>query len=418
MWRTPDGRPYKKEGLVCCWPWYKRVSHIVTQKTVRFNAPVRNCPTSDNVLVAIDVSFNFQIVDAEKFVFTLGAGRLQELLRVETEEAIRTLVYTKQVATIRDTTVDSEHSKLVQDALNRSVVAYGVKISGIRITKVELPEKLQNEMTEQTRLKAKLKTIEKEHRLAVEKLQNNRLRENREFQRNFEREAAEQEVEVIKESTMRETQLQQRHAKEEQEIIAKQTDAKARITAAEAQERDAKTAAQQKAVEIMNKAFIESEKSLNDCERNVQRLIIEARASARSRVTQARAVQEKAKTKAAEHAIKIVSDARIGAEKTIYSAEQHAASCTAQAKGILSAGEAEAKGILAVSDAEKLGAQSLKAARLHEVELDRLKILEKLVTSGNMMLTGSRAAQMMDYLAPTGEDKASQFVAQMRTDEV
>ena len=26
--------------LICCWPWYKRVSHVVTQKAVRFNAPV------------------------------------------------------------------------------------------------------------------------------------------------------------------------------------------------------------------------------------------------------------------------------------------------------------------------------------------------------------------------------------------
>ena len=89
--------PFKKEGLICCWPWYKRVSHVVTQKAVRFNAPVSFCPTKDNVLVNIDVSFNFQIYDADKFVSLLGAGRFQELLRVETEEAIRTLVFTREV---------------------------------------------------------------------------------------------------------------------------------------------------------------------------------------------------------------------------------------------------------------------------------------------------------------------------------
>lgn len=46
---TADGekRYYKKEGLICCWPWYKRISHVVTQKAVRFNAPVANCPTKD-----------------------------------------------------------------------------------------------------------------------------------------------------------------------------------------------------------------------------------------------------------------------------------------------------------------------------------------------------------------------------------
>ena len=60
----------------------------------------------------------------------------------------------------------------------------------------------------------------------------------------------------------------------------------------------------------------------------------------------------------------------------------------------------------------------MKAARLHEIELKRLQILEKLASSGNMMLTGKRAAQVMDYLAPTGEDKASAFASRMREEEV
>ena len=38
--------------------------------------------------------------------------------------------------------------------------------------------------------------------------------------------------------------------------------------------------------------------------------------------------------------------------------------------------------------------------------------------SGNVMLTGGRAAQVMDYLAPTGMDKATAFANSMRTDEV
>ena len=108
-----------------------------------------NCPTKDNVLVDIDVSFNFQITDAEKFVMLMGAGRFQELLRVETEEAIRTLVYTKHILTIRDTTTEDKHTASIQKALNRSVNAYGVTITNIRITNVQLPPNLQKELTEQ-----------------------------------------------------------------------------------------------------------------------------------------------------------------------------------------------------------------------------------------------------------------------------
>ena len=413
-----DGTPWKAEGLVCCWPWYKRVAYVVTRKAVRFNAPVANCPTRDNVLVSVDVSFNFQITDANKFVFTMGAGRFQELLRVETEEAIRMLVYSKEVATIRDTTVDSSHSSLVQDALNRSVIGYGVKITGIRITNVTLPSKLQHDMTQQTTLKATLNTMQKEHNLKLEKLQNKRLQENKTFQRKFEREAAEQQVEVIKEGTMRETRLQGIRAEEEQQIIAAQTEAAALITEAKGRERDATTEAQQKAVEIMNKAFIQSEKLLNNCERDVQRGIIEANASARSRVTEALARQEQAKTAAANYAIKIVSDAQIGAEKTMRDAEQKVDSCLARARGIESTGKAKAEGIIALSEAEKLGATSMTAARTQEVELERLRVLKQLAGNGNMILTGQRAAHVMDFLAPTGEDKATAFTTRMMSDEV
>jgi regulator of protease activity HflC (stomatin/prohibitin superfamily) len=121
-----------------------------------------------NVLVDIDVSFNFQVVDAHKFVMLMGAGRFQELLRVETEEAIRTLVYTRKILTVRDTTTEDHHTAAIQSALNRSVNAYGVQITNIRIVNVTLPQKLQDELTEQTNIVADLITMEKEHQRDLE----------------------------------------------------------------------------------------------------------------------------------------------------------------------------------------------------------------------------------------------------------
>ena len=263
--------PFKKEGLICCWPWYKRISHIVTRKAVRFNAPVANCPTKDNVLVDIDVSFNFQIFDAQKFVMLMGAGRFQELLRVETEEAIRTLVYTRKILTIRDTTTEDQHTKSIQQALNRSVNAYGVKITQIRIVRVGLPDKLQSELTEQTDLRARMVTMEKEHQRDLEVKLNQNLRENREKERTFERQCEEQRVEVIKEGEIRETRLQMLNATLERSVIEAQTIADARITASQSKLRDAKTRADQHAIEIMNTARIGSEESINKCERQVQK---------------------------------------------------------------------------------------------------------------------------------------------------
>ena len=266
--------PFKKEGLICCWPWYKRVSHVVTQKAVRFNAPVSFCPTKDNVLVNIDVSFNFQIYDADKFVSLLGAGRFQELLRVETEEAIRTLVFTREVLTIKDTTTEDQHTASIQRALNRSVDAYGVRIRNIRITRVSLPDQLQTEMTEQTNLKTKMATMAKEHMRDLEKLQNTQTRKNRECELKYDRECEEQNVEVIKEGEIRETQLQHVRAVLEQQVIKADTEAAAKITDAEGKLRDAKTKADQVTIEVMNKARISSDDSINKCKRAVQKKYI------------------------------------------------------------------------------------------------------------------------------------------------
>jgi hypothetical protein len=84
-------------GLKMFWPAWNRVSHIVTKQAVTYSNPVRGCPTSDNVMVDIDISISFQIGptedDAYTFVYSLGAHRFDELLYSLTEEAIRGLVH-------------------------------------------------------------------------------------------------------------------------------------------------------------------------------------------------------------------------------------------------------------------------------------------------------------------------------------
>jgi|TARA_B110000091_G_C13435783_1_gene317938 hypothetical protein len=146
--------------------------------------------------------------------------------------------------------------------------------------------------------------------------------------------------------------------------------------------------------------------------------LVNARATAASRVTDAQSRLQKAQTNSAKRAIKIVNDAMIGSEKTIRKAEQEVQGAMAQAKGIRSIGNSKASSIIAEMEAEQLGSKSMKAARLQEVELERLDILNTMATKGNVMLTGARAAQVMDYLAPTGADKATSFANEMRTDTV
>jgi hypothetical protein len=245
---------------------------------------------------------------------------------------------------------------------------------------------------------------------------NKTLRENREMERTFERQCEEQRVEVIKESEIRQTQLQIKKARLETAVIEAQTAADARITSGRSELRDAKTKAEQEAIVIMNKARMASEESISRCERQVQKDLVNARADAASRVTDAKAKLQKAQTVSARKAINEVNNAMIRAEQVVRSAEQALQSAVAQAKGIRSVGDSKASAILAEMEAEQLGSKSMKAARLQEVELDRLNILNSMATKGNVMLTGARAAQVMDYLAPTGADKASSFASDMRTD--
>lgn len=86
-------------------PWEK-ISHLVTCQFVVYDTPVKECPTSDNVMVEIDVSIVFHIKENEEsvknFVWRLGPERLESMLRAFQEEAVRSMVRRKKYSNIYD----------------------------------------------------------------------------------------------------------------------------------------------------------------------------------------------------------------------------------------------------------------------------------------------------------------------------
>lgn len=48
-------------GFKCCFCKYKRIAAIITMNSIRYDAPIKNCPTKDNVRVGIDISLTFRI---------------------------------------------------------------------------------------------------------------------------------------------------------------------------------------------------------------------------------------------------------------------------------------------------------------------------------------------------------------------
>ena len=64
-------------GIQMCKPWYNHVAYMVTQQSCTYNAPVKSCPTKDNVMVDCELTLVFAIgpdpVDVKNFVYNLGA---------------------------------------------------------------------------------------------------------------------------------------------------------------------------------------------------------------------------------------------------------------------------------------------------------------------------------------------------------
>mmetsp|Transcript_21341 Transcript_21341/g.32513 ORF Transcript_21341/g.32513 Transcript_21341/m.32513 type:complete len:305 (+) Transcript_21341:1966-2880(+) len=123
-------------GVKWVWPFWKRISHIVTSAAITYNAPARNCPTADAVPVNVDLTLTFRIgPDAEaarKFVYRLGAHRFDEMLTAETEEAIRGLVFSVTHDQVND--LREEFAVGMKSVLNNKIEKYGVQILFVKIT--------------------------------------------------------------------------------------------------------------------------------------------------------------------------------------------------------------------------------------------------------------------------------------------
>ncbi|OWY97679.1 hypothetical protein PHMEG_00031738 [Phytophthora megakarya] len=152
-----------KPGLKMFWPSWNRVSHVVTKQAVTYSNPVNGCPTSDNVMVNIDISISFQIGptedDAYTFVYTLGAHRFDELLYNLTEEAIRGLVHSVRHDQVHD--LREEFAVGMKTDLNEKLQSFGVFIQNVKVTNVDLPLALSKTLEETTAFKTRMEEQEK-----------------------------------------------------------------------------------------------------------------------------------------------------------------------------------------------------------------------------------------------------------------
>jgi len=120
----------------CC---MTRVTKLVSKQLTVFTVPVNQCKSKDNVDISIDLMILFEIVDGKKFLYKLGAEKLDLLLRASQEEEIRKLASTVNVVEAYDLRSNNDFATSFVKELDAKFTVYGVKIHSFTITDVRLP---------------------------------------------------------------------------------------------------------------------------------------------------------------------------------------------------------------------------------------------------------------------------------------
>lgn len=158
--------PGLSPGRHYLWHPWKRVAYVVDVTTeIPYSAPVLSSPTHENVpLKSIEFFLRFRILDAIRFVQTIGAGNFDLVLANSVQDAIRQR--SRQVRTERAYDLRGSDVKDMQDLLNRQLTPYGVQIIGCNIPDVQLPEDYREHLSTRERVAKELVAYEKEWELA------------------------------------------------------------------------------------------------------------------------------------------------------------------------------------------------------------------------------------------------------------
>lgn len=337
-------------GVQWIWPFWKRMSHIVTSAAITYNAPARNCPTADAVPVNVDLTLTFQIgPDAEaarKFVYRLGAHRFDEMLTAETEEAIRGLVYSVTHDQVND--LREEFAVGMKSVLNNKIEKYGVQILFVKITDVVLPYQLQQRLQDTTAFKTKMGETEKVH-------------ENR--------------VRVLKDQAFLELEaIRKKNARQVQEISAER---------------------QRYEIERRELELI----ALGEAK--VQEVAEVTKAEVRLKKAQGNEQVEKVRAKLdAEHLIRKTD---IKCQDMKIKAEEKAKVMIKDSEAELEVAESSALSMVAIAEAELEGQAALAEKRSYQLEWKRLEILKEIASKGRKFVTDEQGETLLNSLVPASE---------------
>jgi len=143
-------------GLKILPAWY-RIAYIVSKQSCTYDAPVINCPTSDNVRVSVDVVIVFNVKDPSKFIYRLGAKNFDDFLSGTVDEAIRIMVRKEDHKTVYS--LRGERADMMLKLLNDKFQESGVHFSDVKITAVWLPDELAGYLESTTKYEKQMKRL-------------------------------------------------------------------------------------------------------------------------------------------------------------------------------------------------------------------------------------------------------------------
>merc|ERR1719193_579955 len=143
-------RGFAPSGLTCK-PACYQIAYCVTQQACTYEAPVKSCPTVDNVMVDCELTLVFRIgPEPDKvraFVYKLGALRFNKFLAAATDEAMRQLVRGEKLENVLELRGSAQAGvRRVMESLNAKFQAFGVLFTRAVIKEVRLGSELENIM--------------------------------------------------------------------------------------------------------------------------------------------------------------------------------------------------------------------------------------------------------------------------------
>eukprot|EP00475_Leptophrys_vorax_P037299 TRINITY_DN6409_c0_g1_i1.p1 TRINITY_DN6409_c0_g1~~TRINITY_DN6409_c0_g1_i1.p1 ORF type:complete len:285 (+),score=47.63 TRINITY_DN6409_c0_g1_i1:67-855(+) len=155
----------------------KHVAFLVPASVIVYSMPVRRCPTKDNVMIEIRVSFMMHInMDEESLLhlcWGLGAANLDKIIRTVTYEHVRVMARSISIWEAYDVISGHVVVKETIDALNERLAFYGIGVDSMAIESIRIPDEFAQLLSKATQWNVLTKFEYRNYDFALLKIRNN-----------------------------------------------------------------------------------------------------------------------------------------------------------------------------------------------------------------------------------------------------